>query len=131
MSKLNSKGDAISPAIMWLLTLVIALILVIWYFSSLSRIQTYAGKAEFDLDQLSDSLSDACIAKSYKKIYNPRSETGFLIIEGENLCINTSILLCRLVVCDTGLNKSLDLTMIKEILILRFPTGEFDILENE
>ncbi len=120
---LNAKGETPTAIVMWIGSIMAVLIMVLWIGRN-----TYPSHQEImminqDLEDLQYHMSDACSSYTIDLAFNPRTEQGYLILNGSVACMNTSHFhRCKSLICSGGY-QAFDLGNMTELRITRPPNG--------
>ena len=118
----NSKnGDTTTNTIMWLGVVITILIGVSWYITKLKPEQLAQETLQFDLTEMKKIVSRACTSISFSNDYNPRTEAGFVSVNGNVICINSSEFFdCTVLSCNTSNNNLINLADITFVRIEKY-----------
>jgi len=86
----NAKADAASTLVLWLGVLMAALICVAWLAQNLYPEHLILQQVDNELNQLQKDIGTACRMSRYWKNYYPQLQTGNLIINDMEICIDSS-----------------------------------------
>jgi hypothetical protein len=86
----NAKGDTVSTVVLWVGSLIAALICVAWLAKNLYPDQVTVQAVDNELSSLQRDLNTACRMDRYWKNYYPKISTGTLIINGMQVCMDSS-----------------------------------------
>lgn len=127
---MNKKAESSSVIILWMGIILAVLIVVFWTTGKINPHHYFFQKSASDLDALQGRIDQSCISHYYKAKYNPHTEDGFIIFNDNSMCINSSEYeVCRNLLCKTGLNITIDLENITEIIIIKNETLNRTIIE--
>jgi hypothetical protein len=122
MSRLK-KGSAQNGVIMWTGLIIAALITVNWTVSHIKPHHIGMEKINADVEAVQGKINAACNSMLYRTRYNPVIEEGQLIISNNTTCINSTVSLCRLSLCSTGIDATIDLRDITYVVIEKNETS--------
>ena len=131
MSRWNAKGDTATTVIMWMGSLLAALIAVIWIGKNLYPTHIEADLLNEDLERLQFDMSDACNSYEMDRMFNPRTEEGTMTFNRSKVCISTKYnSLCKDLICDPGVERVFDLHNLTYIIITRLPGGAIAVTSS-
>jgi len=93
--KWNVKADAVSTMVLWMGSLIAAIICVAWLAQNLNPDHITLQMVDNELTNLQRDLNTACRMDTYWKNYYPKVNEGNLIINDLQVCIDTS--LCQVI----------------------------------
>ena len=114
---MNKKGNTQDNVIMWLGVLTAVIISVTWAIPKIQPYHYELEKINSDIEAIQSRINAACSSIYYRAKYNPYQEEGNLIINNTQVCINNSVSLCRVSLCDTESSLNLDLKNMTYIVI--------------
>jgi hypothetical protein len=127
MSRLNARGDSATMTLIWLTVMMAVGIILVWFLNQPSFIREEFQRASTDAGNLQALINEACISYRYSVAYNPYTEQGTFGVRGGLICVNsTNVGKCRLTVCDTGANETINLGEITNIMVVKNRDGTFD-----
>jgi hypothetical protein len=94
-SRWNAKGDTVATVVLWVGSLIAALICVIWLAKNLYPDHLTIQGVDNELTAIQRDLNTACRMERYWKNYYPKINTGTLILNDLEVCIDTSA--CRVI----------------------------------
>ena len=114
---MNSKGS-VANLIMWFGIILAIGIAAFWYFNNFLLVSKEVQMVSDDLGNLRSLLDDSCGTLNYSTKYNPLTEYGQLVVKNSEICmVSRNIGKCRVLTCETGIEKTIDLEKSKEIVI--------------
>ena len=137
----NARADAAASIVLWLGTLIAALICIVWFVKNLSPDHINLQQIDNELTQLQRDLNTACRMHTYQRNYYPKVNSGSLILNGIQVCIDSSP--CRVVFYrsnSTGpviaeqsivLNDSYPCTSIESCNVLYYSSDEPPVWESD
>jgi len=119
--RLTARAEIPTGIIMWFGGITAVLIAVFWLMTTVYPIQSESRKAGSDLDQIQNSVNEACNSDYYAHLVNPSTEKGYLVIKNTSVCLNTSnVEICRSFMCKTDSFEEIALANITNVRIQKF-----------
>jgi len=88
--KWNAKADTVSTIVLWFGSLLAVLICGIWLVKNFNPQHLTLQNIDNELTNLQTSLNSACRSSKYWENYYPKTNTGNLIINDLQVCIDSS-----------------------------------------
>jgi len=89
-SRWNAKADAVSTMVLWMGSLIAAIICVAWLAQNLTPDHITVQMVDNELTNMQRDINTACRMSTYWKNYYPQVNEGNLIINDLQVCIDTS-----------------------------------------
>lgn len=86
----NARGDSVSTMVLWLGSLIAAIICVAWLAKNFNPQHMTVQAVDNELTTLQRTLNSGCKFEKLWKTYYPRLEQGTLIINDLQVCIDTN-----------------------------------------
>jgi len=91
----NAKADTVSTLVLWLGSLVAAVICIVWLTRNLSPEHVTVQQIDNELTTLQRDMNTACRMDTYWKNYYPKLAQGTMLINELQICFDSSI--CKVV----------------------------------
>jgi|APSaa5957512576_1039674.scaffolds.fasta_scaffold52971_2 hypothetical protein len=88
--KWNAKADTVSTMVLFLGSLIAALICIIWLAKNLSPDHITLQAMDNELTSMQGDLNKACRMETYWKNYYPKLNRGTLILNNLQVCVDSS-----------------------------------------
>jgi hypothetical protein len=88
--RLNAKGDSVSTVVLWVGSLIAALVCIAWLSKNLYPEQVTVQAVDNELTVLQRDLNTACRMDQFWKVYYPKIRTGTLFINRMQVCMDSS-----------------------------------------
>jgi len=85
----NARGDAVSTSVLWIGSLVAALVCVAWLANNLAPDHISLQQIDNELTEMQKQMNKAC-RMTYWRNYFPKVNAGNLIINDMQVCIDSS-----------------------------------------
>lgn len=102
---MNKRGDSITNIIIFVVLIIAALIIVLWYAQSIRPTRYLIGAVSEDVDELSQHFSNACGVTIYRASYLAQTHSGRLIMNStaNEFCVVTEVFAaCKALPCTTN-----------------------------
>jgi hypothetical protein len=96
----NARADTVSTVVLWVGSLVAALVCVAWLAKNISPDHMVMQSVDNELTMLQQDLNTACRMDRFWKSYYPKLNQGTLIINDMQVCVDSSE--CRVVYYGNG-----------------------------
>jgi hypothetical protein len=125
---LNSKASLVSDVVLWLAVITAILLASMWLLGNFKNLRPEAERVQNDVTKMQTLINDACASYNFKYKYNPLTEKGLFLVRDNNICFDSGeIMQCRILLCSTDSNLSINLAYVTELLVNRKNGGRIDV----
>ena len=125
----DKKGVTESSIVMWFGVITVVIISTIWMMQNVAPRQLDLETVDGDLEEVQKHFNAACISSYYKAKFNPETIHGVLYINESQVCIHNSWNKCRVLLCNSELNRTIQLENITYVVIEK--NGTYDVQTEE
>lgn len=116
---MNRRGDSMTNVIIFIVLILAALIIVVWYSQNIRPTRYIIGTVSEDIDELGQHFANACGVSVYRSSYLVQTQTGQLIVNetAGKYCVVTDVFAaCKSLPCEansTIINLPNEPTLVK------------------